>query len=139
MEGSGDGVKNNKHVLYRLLLLRKHGNTFVLLYFMTAVEINHVMFYFIVRNVARQQVICIMCIIVYKQFYYFIFLHPYRVKKTIPHSKWTLLKSCYFFLNSLRSIRKLVHDFKSPLLDVETTIPLQIICKQMRMPIELYI
>ena len=47
---------------------------------------------------------------------------PYRQKKTIPHSKWTLLKSCYFYLNSLRSIRKLVHDFKSSLLDVETTI-----------------
>ena len=50
---------------------------------------------------------------------------PYRLKKTIPHSKWTLLKPCYFFLNSLRSIRKLVHDFKSPLLDVETTISMK--------------
>ena len=44
---------------------------------------------------------------------------PYHVKNTILHSKWTLLKSCCFFLISLRSITNLAHDFKSPFLDIE--------------------
>ena len=43
-------------------------------------------------------------------------------KRTILHSKWTLLKSCCFFVISLRSIINLAHDFKSPLLDIEITI-----------------
>ena len=47
---------------------------------------------------------------------------PYRVKSTILHSKWTHLKSCCFFLFSLRSIINLAHDFKCPFLDIELTI-----------------
>ena len=47
-----------------------------------------------------------------------------RLKSTILHSKWTLLKSCCFFLISLRSITNLAHDFKSPFLDIEITIVL---------------
>ena len=39
-------------------------------------------------------------------------------KSTILHSKWTHLKSCCFFLISLRSIINLVHDLKIPLLDI---------------------
>ena len=38
------------------------------------------------------------------------------------HSKWTLIKSCCFFLISLRSIINLAHDFKSAFLDIEITI-----------------
>ena len=48
---------------------------------------------------------------------------PYHVKKN--HSTLevdTFLKSCCFFLISLRSIINLAHDFKSPLLDIEIII-----------------
>ena len=51
--------------------------------------------------------------------------HFRGVKILLPHpvhSKWTLLKSCCFFLISLRSITNLAHDFKSPFLDIEITI-----------------
>ena len=49
-------------------------------------------------------------------------------KSAILHSKWTIFKSCCcFFLISLRSIRNLAHDFKSPLLDIEITIGKRII------------
>ena len=41
------------------------------------------------------------------------FFPVYCEKRTILHSKMTLLKSCCFFL---------AHDFKSPLLDIETII-----------------
>ena len=45
---------------------------------------------------------------------------PYRVKKApfYRHSKWTHLKSCYFNLISLRSIKNLANDFKCPFLDI---------------------
>ena len=43
-------------------------------------------------------------------------------KSTILHSKWTHLKSCCFFLISLRSIINLAHDFKCPFLYIEITI-----------------
>ena len=36
-------------------------------------------------------------------------------------SKWTLLKSCGFFLILLRLIINLAHDFKSPFLAIEIT------------------
>ena len=48
--------------------------------------------------------------------------HIVKKKKHHLHSKWTLLKSCCFFLISLRSIINLAHDFKSPFLDIEITI-----------------
>ena len=55
--------------------------------------------------------------------YISIFLHstflPYHEKRTILHSKWTLLKSCSFFFISLHSIINLTYDFKSQFLDVE--------------------
>ena len=57
----------------------------------------------------------------YNQIRNSIFLHSME-KSTILHSKWTLLKSCCFFLISLRSITNLAHDFKSPFLDIEITI-----------------
>ena len=47
---------------------------------------------------------------------------PISCKNIILYSKWTLLKSCCFFLISLRSIKKLAYDFKSPFLDIEITI-----------------
>ena len=40
----------------------------------------------------------------------------YRVKCTILHPKWTLLKPCCFSLILLRSIINLAHDFKSSFL-----------------------
>ena len=43
-------------------------------------------------------------------------------KSTILHSKWTLLKSCCFFLISLRSITNVAHDFQSLFLDIEIII-----------------
>ena len=47
---------------------------------------------------------------------------PITKKNSIPTSKCTLLKSCYYFFNSLRSIKNsYVHDFKIPLLELETT------------------
>ena len=46
---------------------------------------------------------------------------PYHVKKHHSTLKMDTLKSCCFFLISLRSITNLAHDFKSPFLDIEIT------------------
>ena len=57
------------------------------------------------------------CFLIYSDIFYILWK-----KRTILHSKWTLLKSCCFFPFSLSSIINLALDFKSPLLDIETIV-----------------